>query len=545
MCAYLRGILAPNVRHTIGLCVRNPVLSPSEPPVVTIEADGCVRVRRTPLPLSHAALRIAVPGFHEATIRKSCAYPGTTNQLTVSFSTTVDLEQTEGGGALALILSGLTGSPTPDSDEFEIEPDGDAASVISSKGRWRSASGVVEVPLLAPVAQGRVYSFSFSLCNPPASLASAQAQPAIIAVTGGPAFDGRVLQLVSAPATGSGEGEGAGVLRETDGEVHLGWYNTFSGHLRSQYPHLYDPGGGDVAGDLSKGVVVGVSSSFVVTASMKAGAGGVHVRWERLGAQVDGAAAYPRGASVYFVQIASLPPSLGSRASLDPGMSELVWRTAYAGPEMSCLVSREVAGSSPAGWAVRMREELVESSEHGKEKLITSPWSAPCLAQDGGKGMVSGRLQRGGGKEGVGVEHQELRWSAISCGPGVRLSSRRHSMRRDGIPGWGGVLGELGFSTGRHAWKFAFQGRVSHVMVGIAMASIPLDAWPGTVSGTGRPGGAPCILWSSDGLFSAFGLPAAPCSSAASRCACDRACVREKRWRKHPCARSLWEQCRE
>ena len=192
-----------------------------------------------------------------------------------------------------------------------------------------------------------------------------------------------------------------------------------------------------------------------------------------------------------------------------------------------------------------MREELVESSEHGKEKLITSPWSAPCLAQDGGKGMVSGRLQRGGGKEGVGVEHQELRWAAISCGRGIRLSSRRHSMRRDGIPGWGGVLGELGFSTGRHAWKFAFQGRVSHVMVGIARAGIPLDAWPGTVSGTGRPGGAPCILWSSDGLFSAFGLPAAQCSSAASRCACDRACVREKRWRKHPCARSLWEQCRE
>ena len=75
------------------------------------------------------------------------------------------------------------------------------------------------------------------------------------------------------------------------------------------------------------------------------------------------------------------------------------------------------------------------------------------------------------------MQAQELKWDGSRCGPGVRLSSQRHAMRRDALrwdeggrsaAGWAGVLGEAAMRSGRHGWSFAFSGRLSHVLVGIA-----------------------------------------------------------------------------
>ena len=342
MRAYLRRALAPHKRYTVGIVVQNPTLAPVEVPKVAIEANGCVVVRSTQLPLSQQALAIRPPCFQVAKIGKSSVFPGTTNRLTVTFSTTVALEAPDGAGSLSLIISGLTGSPTPNSDELPIEVEGEAPEdlpkVLADKGVWRQAAGTLEVPLIAPTTPGSLYTFAFSLVNPSSSQ---PAQGARIQVSGGLAVETQALQVYSSQAHSGTEGRRVAtatpmghMLSDTEGELDTGWYHTFSGHLRSQYPHLYmhhappphggeeeveharhggggagRGGGGGGASCMSRRVMVGVSSDFAVKCSRSSGAsrgggggggGGdvVHVSWQRRGPVAESA----RG-SVYVVQV--------------------------------------------------------------------------------------------------------------------------------------------------------------------------------------------------------------------------------------------------
>ncbi len=207
--------------------------------------------------------------------------------------------------------------------------------------------------------------------------------------------------------------------------------------------------------------------------------------------------------------MSSVTPANGTRAG---GPDELLYRTVYAGAAMQCFVP---GGMLPPGaLAVRVREEvLLEGERKGRggdtytpsKRLVTCAWATPCivpaLARPGGGGAGGVRPQSS-----HMLTPETFLWSAARCGPGVRLSSRKHSMRRDPVPGWGCVLGDRGMTSGRHAWCFAFNGRLSHVMVGIAAPHLPLDTMPS--SSNVRTHG--CIVWKYDGTFLAFGQPPPP-----------------------------------
>jgi hypothetical protein len=247
--AYLRQTLAPNVQHTVGLHVKNPSGLSHEPPQVAIQADGSVRIKSFLLSMQVAgggdALGLAPPCFDVATISPSSVYPGTTNLLTVSFSTTVSLPG-DAKHSLRLMLSGLTDSLTPDSEALSLRPEPESsAAVLAVTGKWRREGGILEVPLLSPTAPGVVYSFSFSLCNPAAAKPVAGAYiavggPAAVAVAGAQL---KVVEALAASRGAAAPGSEAlvlsGTLGETLGEVDRGWYTSFSGHLRHMYPHCY------------------------------------------------------------------------------------------------------------------------------------------------------------------------------------------------------------------------------------------------------------------------------------------------------------------
>lgn len=303
--AYLRETLDPQLQHTIGIQVKNPREANGEVPQVSLEAEGSVRVRSMLLqPAGTGAeegqqrlvvegqqrLVVTTPRFYVATIRQSSFYPGTTNELTVTFSTTVPL-QGDKQAHVRLILSGLTGSLTPDTEALTIMTDAasECANLLAATGKWRRSGGILEVPLLAPSTPGVEYSFSFSLCNPAEAQASA---PAYIAVGGGAAVEGRVLEIDSSPAASAAPSAVGGAdtgaageqarIQETHGELDRGWYNTFSGHLRNQYPDLYDSVSASAQGhttaiasqNQSRGVVVGVSSDFILRCARSSSSNG-------------------------------------------------------------------------------------------------------------------------------------------------------------------------------------------------------------------------------------------------------------------------------
>ena len=124
-----------------------------------------------------------------------------------------------------------------------------------------------------------------------------------------------------------------------------------------------------------------------------------------------------------------------------------------------------------------MREEVLVVGDGGTDKLVTSSWSAPFV-------MSSGDRPSSPPPPTPAHPAPPLMWSASRCGAGVRLSTRRHSMRRDAIPGWASVLAESSMCAGRHAWSVAFSGRVSHVMVGIATEKMHLYVMPSVCGGS-------------------------------------------------------------
>lgn len=163
---------------------------------------------------------------------------------------------------------------------------GAAEEVLGKVGTWRRTAGTLEIAVLAATAPGVIYTFSFSLCNPPSSHSTG---PAYMAVIGGEPVEGRELNIKSTPPHGAGPEQGhsaeedsPSAIRETQGELDRGWYNTFSGHLRTQYPDEYSGahvngsghraagggGGRDPSGDV---LVVGVSSDIVLRCVMANG----------------------------------------------------------------------------------------------------------------------------------------------------------------------------------------------------------------------------------------------------------------------------------
>ena len=207
---YLRGILQPGVAHTVGIRVTNPPEPFAAAPIVEIEAGGSVCVPRMPLrvalraggedgdddeeegaSVSPEGLRVARPRFEVAKVVQSSFFPGSTNRLSVTFSTNVALAKDKGGaGAVGageagaagagaarstrLVITGLTGSQTPDSN-LSIEPDEGSGDVVGVTGQWLQQQGSLEVPILRETVAGKRYTFSFRLCNPPSACPSAGA----------------------------------------------------------------------------------------------------------------------------------------------------------------------------------------------------------------------------------------------------------------------------------------------------------------------------------------------------------------------------------
>ena len=338
---------------------RQTSISMDEPPQVSIESGGSVCIRPYVLPDAQSGqghdgpvggrqqqLIVAARSFHSATITPSSQYPGTTNTLTVSFSTTVALQ---GGpeGRVRIRILGLANSQTPDTEELAIEPGEGAAAVMGKAAVWRQSSGTLEVPLLAPTEQGTVYAFSFGLLNP---AAAAAAGAAYIAVVGGDAVQGRELQVKAPMAHGAG-GRGAGgepgaegavegsVIVETRAELVREWYSTFSGHLRSQYPDDFASGQGcaDPTGDV---VAVGASSDLVVRCESTGG--GLRVSWVR-----RGDISRRTCASVFIVQVRARAACCSCRrpccCSLLHLLSALVLPAA-AGPDWQALPACSVPG---------------------------------------------------------------------------------------------------------------------------------------------------------------------------------------------------------
>ena len=116
-----------------------------------------------------------------------------------------------------------------------------------------------------------------------------------------------------------------------------------------------------------------------------------------------------------------------------------MYRTVYAGCSMQCDLPADLLSTPGGGVAVRLREEVMVTGEGGRNKIVTSPWSAPCLLQDSGhevgeRGKPKERRRDGVGtsadsRGGDGIDYSdvksaELRWSEVRMGPGVRLSTR-------------------------------------------------------------------------------------------------------------------------
>mmetsp|Transcript_33626 Transcript_33626/g.52322 ORF Transcript_33626/g.52322 Transcript_33626/m.52322 type:complete len:486 (+) Transcript_33626:1-1458(+) len=441
---FIQSPLKRDQLHTVSFQVTNPREGAQPPGSLTLAARGAVVIEATEIDRTSngarggqgtegqggEALRVLAPRFLTAKIRQSDPRPGAINTLTITFSLTIALEGERGQ---RIIVSGLTGSQTLDTEELALKDVGASGveEVLGSQARWRRVPGVLEIGVIGASVPGAVYSFSFELLNPSA----AQRAPEVHIAAPGTRARGRRMELDVQGGQGvPGVQEVSrikGFMEESEArlpEDGKGWYETYASHLRTQYPDLFGVGvqGAKGGGKVTQGVLIGLSADFRITCS-RDGARELRVRWNRLGAS-----RLAEQAPIFILQVAAEGPS----SKLFQG-----YRTVYAGPETSCVVPLVLA---PPGMKIRIR--LREEVWGNGGKLLTSPWST---IHD---------LEPEKAVTGV-AEPLQLLWSSQAFGYGIRLSAGRHAMRRDDYPGWAGALCEAGATAGRLSFRCSFMGR--------------------------------------------------------------------------------------